>query len=128
MIRRLLPVVAALAVLVGAAFGGEAAAATQVPTRGVVLVNTNLALENGSAAGTGIVLTKNGEVLTNNHVIAGATTVKVVIPGTGKRYTAQVVGYNRTADVAELRDLREVAPGECRHAHDLGLPSLAVCP
>jgi S1-C subfamily serine protease len=102
-IRRLLPVVAALAVLVGAAFGGEAAAATPAPTKGVVLVNTNLALENGSAAGTGIVLTKNGEVLTNNHVIAGATTIKVTVPATKRSYTADVLGYDIVHDVALLK-------------------------
>src|SRR6478609_4199123 len=60
---------------------------------GVVVIETNLAYQNAAAAGTGMVLTSSGEVLTNNHVIAGATTIKVVIPGTGKRYTAQVVGY-----------------------------------
>ena len=59
---------------------GNAAAATRTtpsPTKGVVIVNTDLALEQASAAGTGIVLTKDGEILTNNHVIAGATTIKV---------------------------------------------------
>ncbi len=103
MIRRLVPVVAALAVLAGAAFGGEAAAATPSPTKGVVLVNTNLALENGSAAGTGIVLTRNGEVLTNNHVIAGATTIKVTVPATKRSYTADVLGYDIVHDVALLK-------------------------
>ena len=102
-IRRLVPLVAALAVLVGAAFGGNAAAATPSPTKGVVLVNTNLALENGSAAGTGIVLTKNGEVLTNNHVIAGATTIKVTVPATKRSYTADVLGYDIVHDVALLQ-------------------------
>jgi S1-C subfamily serine protease len=81
-LRRVVPLVAAADVLAGAAFGGNAAAATPPPTKGVVVVNTNLALENASAAGTGIVLTKNGEVLTNNHVIAGATTIKVTVPAT----------------------------------------------
>ena len=85
-IRRLVPLVAALAVPTGRRVRRRAAAATPSPTKGVVLVNTNLALENGSAAGTGIVLTKNGEVLTNNHVIAGATTIRVTVPAT-KRAT-----------------------------------------
>jgi S1-C subfamily serine protease len=103
MIRRLVPVVAALAVLVGATFGGEAAAATPSPTKGVVFVYTNLALENGSAAGTGIVLTKSGEVLTNNHVIAGATTIKVTVPATKRSYSADVLGYDIVHDVALLK-------------------------
>lgn len=85
----------------GAGYGGTAWAAT--PTKGVVIVNTNLALQNASAAGTGIVLTKTGEVLTNNHVIAGATTIKVTIPATRKTYVATVVGYDITDDVALLQ-------------------------
>ena len=50
-----------------------------------------------------MVLTSSGEILTNNHVIAGATTIKVVVPGTKHTYTAQVVGYERTDDVAVLQ-------------------------
>ena len=70
---------------------------------GVVVVNTNLAYENGAAAGTGMVLTSSGEVLTNNHVIKGATSITVVVPGTGHRYSATVVGYDVSDDVAVLR-------------------------
>jgi S1-C subfamily serine protease len=70
---------------------------------GVVVVNTNLAYENSEAAGTGMVLTASGEVLTNNHVVNGATTIRVVVPGTGHSYAATVVGYDRTEDVAVLR-------------------------
>ncbi|HEY4412524.1 MAG TPA: trypsin-like peptidase domain-containing protein [Gaiellaceae bacterium] len=70
---------------------------------GVVVVNTNLAYENGEAAGTGIVLTSNGEVLTNNHVVRGATTIHVVLPQTKRSYTAHVLGYNVNADVALLQ-------------------------
>ena len=50
-----------------------------------------------------MVLTSSGEVLTNNHVISGATTIKVVVPKTGKTYTARVVGYDKSADVAVLK-------------------------
>src|SRR5438445_12568424 len=70
---------------------------------GVVVIDTNLAYQGGAAAGTGMVLTASGEVLTNNHVISGATTIKVVVPKTGHSYRARVVGYDRTADVAVLQ-------------------------
>jgi S1-C subfamily serine protease len=59
--------------------------------------------EQATSAGTGIVLTSNGEVLTNNHVIEGATAIKVTDIGTGKTYTAQVVGYDATQDVAVIQ-------------------------
>src|SRR4051794_6024497 len=73
------------------------------PTRGVVLVTTNLAYENADAAGTGIVLTSSGEVLTNNHVIRGATTIKVVVPATHKTYAADVIGYDIADDIALIK-------------------------
>ena len=50
-----------------------------------------------------MVLTSSGEVLTNNHVISGATTIKVIVPKTDHSYTARVLGYDRTADVALLQ-------------------------
>src|SRR5438105_13471563 len=70
---------------------------------GVVNVRTTLGYQGGAAAGTGIVLTSSGEVLTNNHVIRGATAVEVVVPGTSHHYSARVVGYDQTADVAVLQ-------------------------
>ncbi|HXR12408.1 MAG TPA: trypsin-like peptidase domain-containing protein [Gaiellaceae bacterium] len=72
-------------------------------TTGVVIVETNLAYQNGAAAGTGMVLTSAGEVLTNNHVIRGSSTIHVVIPSTKRSYVAHVVGYDLAADVAILR-------------------------
>jgi S1-C subfamily serine protease len=99
-------VIPALVALAALAAGATVALAGRSATpigRGVVVIQTNLAYQDAAAAGTGIVLTSSGEVLTNNHVIAGATTVKVVIPNTGRSYTARVTGYSRTADVAVLQ-------------------------
>ena len=99
----------ALAALIAiAAIGsGTAFAATRTTSHpvgtGVVVIETNLAYHNAAAAGTGIVLTSSGRILTNNHVIAGATTIRVVVPKTTHTYTARVVGYDTTADVAVLQ-------------------------
>jgi S1-C subfamily serine protease len=70
---------------------------------GLVDVNTTLGYQNGQAAGTGMVLTSSGEVLTNNHVIDGATTISATDVGNDKTYTASVVGYDRTNDVAVIQ-------------------------
>jgi len=70
---------------------------------GVVVVDTNLGYEGGQAAGTGMVLRPSGEVLTNNHVIRGATAIRIVVPRTGQRFAAKVVGYDVTRDVAVLQ-------------------------
>ena len=50
-----------------------------------------------------MVLTSTGEVLTNNHVINGATSIKATDIGNGRTYTAKVVGYDKTGDVAVLQ-------------------------
>lgn len=69
----------------------------------IVNINTELGLQGAAAAGTGIVLTADGEVLTNNHVVAGATSIKVTSIGTGDTYQAHVVGYDRSEDVAVIQ-------------------------
>ena len=70
---------------------------------GLVDVTSTLGYAGATAAGTGIVLTSNGEVLTNNHVINGATSVKVTDIGNGKTYKATVVGYDASHDIAVLQ-------------------------
>ena len=92
--------VAAASVAAGVAL---ARSATPLIGTGVVVIETNLAYENGAAAGTGIVLARSGEVLTNNHVIRGATTIKIVVPDAHRSYPAKVVGYDVTDDVAVLQ-------------------------
>ena len=52
---------------------------------------------------TGMVLTPSGVVLTNNHVIQGATNVRATDVGNGRTYTASVVGYDRGGDVAVIQ-------------------------
>ena len=70
---------------------------------GIVDVYTNLGYQNAAAAGTGIVLTSSGEILTNNHVIRGSTSVRVTDLDTGHKYPAKVVGYSLNNDVAILQ-------------------------
>ncbi|MFI9510715.1 S1C family serine protease [Nocardia sp. NPDC052566] len=54
------------------------------------------------AAGSGIVLTAGGQVLTSHHVVKGADTVSVTDVGNGQVYPATVLGYDSTADIALL--------------------------
>jgi S1-C subfamily serine protease len=70
---------------------------------GLVDIDTTLSYEGEEAAGTGIVLTSSGEVLTNNHVIDGETSISVTDVGNGKTYTASVVGYDAAQDIAVLQ-------------------------
>ena len=102
-------VAAVLAVVgVGAvnALGSTTLTTAQIAAKvnpGLVDVVSTLGYQNGEAAGTGQVLTSTGEVLTNNHVIDGATSIKARDVGNGRTYTAKVVGYDKTHDVAVLQ-------------------------
>lgn len=69
----------------------------------LVDVNVAFAYNNAEGAGTGMVLTPNGLVLTNNHVIDESTKVSVTDIGNGKTYAATVLGYDNTHDVALLK-------------------------
>ncbi len=55
------------------------------------------------AAGTGMIITSNGEVLTNNHVIADASTIKVQLFNQSKLYNATVIGADPSHDVAVIK-------------------------
>ena len=69
----------------------------------IVDINTTVGYQGAQAAGTGMVLTSTGEVLTNNHVISGATRISVTDVGNGKTYGATVVGYSKSKDIAVLQ-------------------------
>jgi S1-C subfamily serine protease len=69
---------------------------------GLVLVNTNLQYNSEEGAGTGMVISPGGLVLTNNHVIEGSTKITVTV-ASGKNYRAKVVGYDKTGDVAVIQ-------------------------
>ena len=89
-----------------AATSKTALSTTQIANKidpGLVDVTSTLGYQEATAKGTGIVLTSNGEILTNNHVINGATSVSVTDIGNGKTYKATVVGYDESKDVAVLQ-------------------------
>src|SRR5205807_2545272 len=107
--RLLLAVLATLAPAVAASPAGAAghadarAAQRTGPNVGIVDIYTTLGYQNGQAAGTGMIVSRSGEVLTNNHVIRGATGLRVVDVTTHRSYTAGVVGYSISRDVAVLQ-------------------------
>lgn len=85
----------------GAPVNSAAIAATVSP--GLVNINVTNSYQAIQGAGSGMVLTSKGEILTNNHVIQGATSISVVDVGNGQTYRATVVGYSRANDVAVVR-------------------------
>jgi S1-C subfamily serine protease len=67
------------------------------------LVEITSRLENGAAAGTGMILTSGGIVVTNHHVVEGATQIRVTVVTTGRTFTARYLGSDSTKDVALLQ-------------------------
>ena len=70
---------------------------------GVVDINSQLKYENGAAAGTGMVLSSNGLVLTNNHVVDGSTSLHATVVSSGRSYQARVLGVDPVDDVALIK-------------------------
>ncbi|MEU5797235.1 trypsin-like peptidase domain-containing protein [Streptomyces sp. NPDC047813] len=66
------------------------------------VVEVNATLDNGSSTGSGVVISSTGEIVTNNHVIAGARSVKVRTSD-GHSYTADVVGTDSSKDLALIK-------------------------
>lgn len=82
------------------------AAAAKVATSvdpGLVDINTQISYQQSAAAGTGMIVSPDGLVVTNNHVIDGATSISVRVVATGKVFKATVVGYDESSDVAVLK-------------------------
>ena len=70
---------------------------------GLVEITSLIDFGSGEAAGTGMVIGSNGIVVTNHHVVEGATAIRVRVVSTGRTYTARVLGTNAARDVAVLK-------------------------
>ncbi|MEU9385162.1 trypsin-like peptidase domain-containing protein, partial [Streptomyces sp. NPDC048279] len=66
------------------------------------VVEITATLSNGTSTGSGVVISSNGEIVTNNHVISGAQSIKATT-STGKSYTAEVVGTDSAKDLALVK-------------------------
>ncbi|MGW4438585.1 S1C family serine protease [Streptomyces sp. NPDC004596] len=79
---------------------GDVAAIASAVSPSVVEIQA--ALSNGSSTGSGVVITSGGEIVTNNHVVSGASSIKVRTSD-GKSYTADVVGTDSSKDLALIK-------------------------
>jgi len=63
------------------------------------------------ALGSGVIVTKNGYIITNNHVVAGANTIKVTIAGIDKTFNAKLIGRDPKTDIAVIKiDAKNLHP------------------
>jgi len=108
----------------------EASVAAKVEP-GVVDIDAAIEYSGGtSSEGTGMVISADGLVLTNNHVIDGSESIKVTLTSSGKVYQTTVLGYDSTHDVALLQlngasRLKAVLIGNSAQV-TLGTPVLAL--
>ncbi len=70
---------------------------------GLVDISSNLQYQGSQAAATGMVISSDGLVLTNNHVITDTTQLYAVVVATGQRFSARWLGYDSTDDVAVIK-------------------------
>jgi S1-C subfamily serine protease len=97
----------------GGSLDANAIAALVAPA----IVDINTITTSGQASGTGQILTQDGEVLTNNHVVDGSTSISVVIAGRTGNFRAHVIGVAPARDVA-LIQIEGVT----------GLPTVTIAP
>ncbi|TMC52942.1 MAG: PDZ domain-containing protein [Chloroflexi bacterium] len=67
------------------------------------IVDINTVVGTGQAAGTGMIISSTGEILTNNHVVSQSTSITVTVQGRSQTYTAHVVGVDISQDVAVIQ-------------------------
>jgi S1-C subfamily serine protease len=123
-LRRALTTIAVAALALAAVAGANASAAARKATShfpGIVDIDTNLGYQDAAAAGTGIVLTSSGVILTNNHVIRGATTIRVTDIDNGRTYKAKVIGYALNGDIAVIQCLSASGLQTAQLGHSSGV-------
>ena len=80
-----------------------------------------------SGAGSGVIISQDGYILTCAHVVSGATSVKVQLNGSDESYDATVVGQDSTSDIAVLKiDATGLTPAVIGDSDALAVGEVAV--
>ena len=80
-----------------------------------------------SGAGSGVIISQDGYILTCAHVVSGATSVKVQLDGSDESYDATIVGQDSTSDIAVLKiDATGLTPAVIGDSDALAVGEVAV--
>ncbi|GGK91113.1 S1C family serine protease [Streptomyces flaveus] len=79
---------------------GTVAGVAQAVSPSIVEINATSSV--GESTGSGVIITSDGEIITNNHVVSGADSIKVRTSD-GKSYSAEVVGTDSKKDLALIK-------------------------
>ncbi|WP_179382224.1 S1C family serine protease [Streptomyces sp. SA15] len=86
--------------VVPSAAKGTVAGVAKAVSPSIVEINANS--NAGESTGSGVIITGDGEIITNNHVVSGASSIKVTT-SEGKTYTARIVGTDSKKDLALIK-------------------------
>jgi S1-C subfamily serine protease len=87
----------------GAGSSGSTSVAAIAAKVDPALVDINTTIGSSQAAGTGMIISSTGEILTNNHVVNGSTSITVTVQGRSQGYAAHVIGVDVSQDVAVIQ-------------------------
>lgn len=83
---------------------------------------------SSASVGSGIIMSSDGYIITNNHVIEGMTTIQVVLDN-GETYDARLIGADSRSDLAVIKiEAKELQPAEFGDSDKLeqGDPAIAI--
>ena len=89
-------------------------------------LGNNILAKQEAASGSGIIISEDGYIVTNSHVIEGASDLYVVL-NNGENYAAKVVGMDTKTDIAVIKiDAKNLPKAEIGKSSDLKVGELAV--
>lgn len=84
--------------------------------------------QSGEGSGTGIVMTKDGYIITNHHVVDESTEIKVRL-NDGRSFTAKLIGADENTDIAVIKiDADDLTPADFGNSSSLvtGEPAIVI--
>lgn len=90
------------------------------------VVGISSTLYNGTSTGTGIVMSEDGYIITNAHVVEGANAVSVMLQDETE-YEAEIIGCDTETDIAVLKiNVTGLTPAEFGDSNDVEVGELAI--
>ncbi|HHB94137.1 MAG TPA: Do family serine endopeptidase [Campylobacterales bacterium] len=78
--------------------------------------------KSNNSLGSGVIISKDGYIVTNNHVVDGADEISVTINHRDKEYIAKVIGRDKDSDLAVIKiDANDLEPIKFSRAEDIKL-------
>ena len=108
----------------------EVVSIAEIATKTIVQVQVGEKDENGDfisvGGGSGVVIEKNGLIITNHHVIEDATDVRVIFED-GRMYESEIIGSDRLTDIGVIKiNIESLTPISFGNSSDILVGDLAV--